>query len=83
MPANHLRLVTVAGHQVAPAPRRNRTRDQTLRQDREIMLCIIKEHLGHLTHSVDRIKALAVELEISLGIAMPEFEPLPRPDLSA
>jgi hypothetical protein len=45
------------------------------------MLAIIKEHLGHLTHSVGRIQSLAKELEESLGISLPEFTPHPLPDL--
>jgi hypothetical protein len=52
------------------------------------MLAIIKEHLGHITHSMGRIQSLAKELEESLGISLPEFIPhplpdLPRPDVSA
>jgi|UPI0004B47C61 hypothetical protein len=87
MPATHLRLVAIDGAQIAPAPRR-RVRDAARRAEHEIMLLIIKEHLGHLTHSVSRIQALAKELEESLGISLPEFMPhplpdLPRPDVSA
>ena len=80
MSASHLRLVAVDGAQIAPAPRR-RIRDAARREEREIMLAIIKEHLGHLTHSVSRIQALAGELEASLGISLPEFTPHPLPDL--
>ena len=83
--ATHLRLVAVDGAQIAPAPRR-RVRDAARREEREIMLAIIKEPLGHLTHSVSRIQALAGELEASLGISLPEFtlHPLPEPpDVSA
>jgi hypothetical protein len=47
------------------------------------MLCIIREHLGHLTNSVDRIKTLAGELEQSLGITLPEWTPPPLPDFPA
>jgi hypothetical protein len=89
MSATHLRLVAVDGAQIAPAPRR-RVRDAARREEREIMLLIIKEHLGHLTHSVSRIQSLAKELEESLGISLPEFTPYPlrdrprgRPDASA
>jgi hypothetical protein len=94
----NLRLVTVDGVQIAPAPRL-RSRDKDLREDREITLAIIHEHLGHLTnemadithaighitHSLDRLKTLAKELEGSLGISIPEFKPHPlpkRPDQS-
>jgi hypothetical protein len=80
MPVPHLRLVVVDGAQIAPAPRR-RVRDATRREERGIMLAIIKEHLGHLTHSVSRIQALASELEASLGISLPELTPHPLPDL--
>ena len=44
------------------------------------MLAIIKEHLGHITHSVSRIQTLASELEASLGISLPEYTPYPLPD---
>jgi hypothetical protein len=80
MPATHLRLVAVDGAQVAPAPRR-RVRDAVRREEREIMLAVIKEHLGHLTHSVSRIQSLAKEREESLGISLPEITPHPLPDL--
>jgi len=80
MRTSHLRLVAVDGSQVAPAPRR-RVRDAARHEEREIMLLIIKEHLGHLTHSVCRIQAMAKELEESLGISLPEFMPHPLPDL--
>ena len=79
MPATHLRLVAVDGAQVAPAPRR-RVRDAARREEREIMLAIIREHLGHITHSVNRIQSLAQELEESLGISLPDCTPWPRPD---
>jgi hypothetical protein len=45
------------------------------------MLAIIREHLGHITHSMGRIQTLASELEASLGISLPEFTPHPPPDL--
>jgi hypothetical protein len=80
MSATHVRLVAVDGEQVAPAPR-HRVRDAARREEREIMLLIIKEHLGHLTHSVSRIQSLAKELEGSLGISLPEFTPPPLSDL--
>ena len=48
MPATHLRLVAVDGAQVAPAPRR-RVRDAARREEREIMLAIIREH--SVTHA--------------------------------
>jgi hypothetical protein len=76
MPATHLRLVAVDGSQVAAAPRR-RVRDAVRREEREIMLAIIKEHPGHLTHSVSRIQSLAKEREESLGISLPEVTPHP------
>ncbi len=91
--ARFLRLVTVDGAQVAPVPRPARE-DWEVHEDREIILAIIHEHLGHLTHelagatpslahialSVNRIKTLAKELEASLGISIPDFTPhqLPR-----
>ncbi|UVF22279.1 hypothetical protein HPT29_026735 (plasmid) [Microvirga terrae] len=75
---SHLRLVAVDGTQVAPAPRR--PRGWNVRREREIRLCIIKEHLGHVTHSLNRLKTLADELEESLGISIPDFTPWPRPD---
>jgi hypothetical protein len=49
--ASHLRLVTVDGTQIAPAPRIARG-GWKVRQDREITLAIIHEHLGHLTHEM-------------------------------
>ena len=78
MGSSHLRLVAVDGSQVAPAPRR--PRGWNVRREREIRLCIIKEHLGHLTHSLDRLKTLADELEASLGLSLPDCTPWPRPD---
>ncbi len=81
MSATHLRLVAVDGAQIAPAPRR-RVRDAARREEREIVLAIIKEHLGHITHSMGRIQSLAKELEESLGISLPEFTPHPRPEMS-
>ncbi len=91
--ARHLRLVTVDGEQIAPVHRPARG-GWKVRQDREITLAIIHEHLGHLAHemadathslahialSVNRIKTLAKELEASLGISIPDFTPhqLPR-----
>lgn len=84
MRPSHLRLVAVNGSQVAPAPRR--PRGWSVRREREEKLAIIREHLGHITHSMGRIQALASELEASLGISLPEFTPHPlpdRPDVSA
>lgn len=88
MRPSHLRLVAIDGTQVAPAPRR--PSGWNVRREREVRLCIIKEHLGHLTHSLDRLKTLTGELEASLGISIPDFEPWTRtdalsgsPDLSA
>ncbi|WP_150117719.1 hypothetical protein [Microvirga vignae] len=88
MPATHLRLVAVDGTQIAPAPRR--PRGWNVRREREIRPCIIKEHRGHITHSLDRLKTLANELESSLGISLgDEFvwsrrDTLnPRPDMPA
>jgi hypothetical protein len=77
MPATHLRLVSVDGAQIAPAPRR-RVLDATRREEREIIMTIIREHLGHITHSVGRIQALAGELEATLGISLPDCTPWPR-----
>jgi len=79
MSAPHLRLVAVDGAQIAPAPRR-RVRDAARREEREIMLAIIKEHLGHITHSMSRIQFLAKELAESLGISLPDCTPWPRQD---
>lgn len=79
MHPSHLRLVTVDGSQVAPAPRR-RVRDAARREECEIMMAIIREHLGHITHSVGRIQALAGELEANLGISLPDCTPWPRRD---
>ncbi|PVE20578.1 hypothetical protein DC522_31475 [Microvirga sp. KLBC 81] len=84
MPASHLRLVVIDGSQVAPAPRR--PRGWNVRREREEKLAIIREHLGHITHSMSRIQTLAGELEASLGISLPDFTPYPlpdRPDVSA
>jgi hypothetical protein len=77
MPATHLRLVSVDGAQIAPAPRR-RVHDAARREEREIMMAIIREPLGHITHSVGRIQALAGELEATLGISLPDCTPWPR-----
>jgi hypothetical protein len=82
MRSSHLRLVAIDGLQVAPAPKRL-ARAKAIRQEREIQLATIKEHLGHLTHSLDRLRTLTGELETSLGIALPEFVPHPFPDLPA
>jgi hypothetical protein len=71
MPATHLRLVAVDGAQIAPAPR-CRVRDAARREEREIMMAIIREHLGHITHFVGRIQAL--------GISLPGCTPWPRRD---
>lgn len=78
MRASHLRLVAVDGTQVAPAPRR--PRGWNVRREREIRLAIIKEHLGHLTHSLARLKTLTGELESSLGISLPDDIAWPIPD---
>jgi hypothetical protein len=61
-------------------PCSRRPRGWNVRREREIRLCIIKEHLGHLTHSLDRLKTLADELEASLGLSLPDCIPWPRPD---
>jgi hypothetical protein len=79
MSANHLRLVSVDGQQVAPAPKR-RVRAKAIRQEREIRLCIIKEHLGHLAHSLARLKILTDEMEADLGLTLPDCTHWPRPD---
>ena len=80
MTTSHLRLVAIDGAQIAPAPRR--PRGWNVRREREEKLAIIREHLGHITHSMGRIQSLAKELEESLGISLPEFTPHPRPDLT-
>lgn len=79
MRASHLRLVAVDGRQIAPAPKR-RIRAKAIRQEREIRLAIIKEHLGHITHSLGRLQTLTDELSASLGIAVPDEFVWPRPD---
>jgi hypothetical protein len=78
MRTSHLRLVAVDGAQVAPAPRR--PRGWNVRREREIRLAIIKEHLGHLTHSLARLKTLTNELESSLGISLGDEFVWPRSD---
>ncbi|WP_262299718.1 hypothetical protein [Microvirga sesbaniae] len=78
MRTSHLRLVAVDGTQVAPAPRR--PRGWNVRREREIRLVIIKEHLGHVTHSLKRLKTLMEELETSLGLSLPDDFVWPRPD---
>ncbi|MBD2750755.1 hypothetical protein IC232_29370 [Microvirga sp. BT688] len=78
MRSSHLRLVAVDGSQIAPAPRR--PRGWNVRREREIRLAIIKEHLGHVTHSLERLKTLTDELEASLGISLPDCTPWARPD---
>ncbi len=78
MRRSHLRLVAIDGTQVAPAPRR--PRGWNVRREREIRLAIIKEHLGHITHSMGRLKTLTNELEASLGISSPDEFVWPRPD---
>ncbi len=77
--ARHLCLVAVDGAQVAPAPRR-RSRDLSKRWEREIRLCVIKEHLGHITHSLLRLSTLVGELEVSCGISVGDCTPWPLPD---
>jgi hypothetical protein len=44
------------------------------------MMAIIREHLGHITHSVGGLQALAGELEANLGISLPDCTPWPRRD---
>ena len=78
MRPSHLRLVAIDGAQVAPAPRR--PRGWNVRREREIRLAIIKEHLGHLTHSLDRLKTLTDELEASFGISLGDCTPWPHRD---
>jgi hypothetical protein len=78
MRTSHLRLVAIDGAQVAPAPRR--PRGWNVRREREIRLAIIKEHLGHVTHSLERLKTLTDELEASLGISLGDCSPWPRRD---
>jgi hypothetical protein len=78
MRSSNLRLVAVDGAQVAPAPRR--PRGWNVRREREIRLAIIKEHLGHITHSLGRLKTLTNELESSLGISLGDEFVWPSPD---
>ena len=76
--ASHLRLVAVDGVQVAPAPRR--PRGWNVRRDREIRIAVIREHLGHITHSLNRLNTLVGELETSCGITLGDCTPWPRPN---
>jgi hypothetical protein len=76
--APHLRLVAVDGEQIAPAPRR--PRGWNVRRDREIRIAVIREHLGHITHSLKRLNTLVGELEASCGIPPLDFTPWPHPD---
>jgi hypothetical protein len=76
---NYLRVVTVDGEQIAPAPRR-RSRGAAHRKEREVLLAIIAEHLGHVEYSVNRIRTLTKELEVNLGISLPPIPIVPRPD---
>jgi hypothetical protein len=78
MRTSHLRLVAIDGAQVAPAPRR--PRGWNVCREREIRLAIIKEHLGHVTHSLNRLKTMTEELESSLGISLPDNVVWSRPD---
>lgn len=78
MRTSHLRLVAVDGAQVAPAPRR--PRGWNVRRECEIRLAIIKEHLEHVTHSLERLKTLTDELEAGLGLSLPDCTPWPRRD---
>ncbi len=71
-------LVAVDGRQIATVPRR-RVRNKARRQEQEIALAILKEHLGqideqlgHLAYSVGRIRTMAGKLEASLGISVPD-----------
>ena len=62
------------------APRLPRPRGWNVRRECETRLAIIKEHLGHITHSLNRLKTLTNELEDSLGISLPDDFVWPRPD---
>jgi len=77
--ASRLRLVTVDGNQIAPLPRRS-IPGATRRQEQEVLLLVIKEHLGHFTHSLARLRTLTRELETNLGISLPDYMPWQRPD---
>ena len=68
--ASHLRLVAVEGAQIAPPPR-PRNRDAELGQEWEVTLAIIREHMDHIRHLVDRLRSLSRESELSGNISMP------------
>jgi hypothetical protein len=84
MTTSHLRLVAVEGRQIAPVPKRL-VRARAIRQEREIMLTLMREQLHFLAHSVSRMQTLTSDLEGSLGIALPNFTDLPcgQPGASA
>jgi hypothetical protein len=46
----------------------------------EERLATIKDHVGHLTHSLARLKTLTDEMEADLGLTLPDCTPWPRPD---
>ena len=69
-----LRLINVDSSQVAPAPS-HRSRDLSGCQERELRFAIIKEHLAHITNSLQRLNALIGELETSCGITLGACKP--------
>ncbi len=73
------RLVTIDGTQVAPLPPRS-IPGATKRQEQELLLLVIKEHLGHFTYSLARLYTLTRDLEANLGICLPDYMPWERPD---
>jgi hypothetical protein len=81
----HLCLITQDGERVGELPPRNGQairRGIRKRRDRQIKLLVIKEHVGHITHSIARIKELTEELERDFGL--PNLDVTPRwrrPDL--
>lgn len=73
--ASYLRLVAVDGAQIARTPRR--PRGWNVRREREIRIAIVKEHLGHITNSLQRLNTLVGELETSCGITLGDCTPWP------
>jgi hypothetical protein len=75
--ASHLRLVAVDGAQIGPVPHPP-SRDAGLGQEREVTLAIIREHMDHIRHSVNRLQSLSKESESSSDISVPTPD-LPNP----